>query len=70
MPSCSDVMLRQLAVMDETAITLCKENDIHVVVFNLTTPGNVLRCGQVARGTSPGGGRSWLHTPAGGGQLH
>jgi uridylate kinase len=32
-----------LHVMDETAITLCKENDIPVVVFNLTKPGNVLQ---------------------------
>ena len=32
-----------LAVMDETAITLCKENEIPIVVFNLTTPGNIIR---------------------------
>jgi uridylate kinase len=38
-----EVMLRDLNVMDQTAITLCKENSIPVVVFNLTTPGNVLR---------------------------
>lgn len=38
-----DVMERQLAVMDETAITLCKENSIRVVVFNLTKSGNILR---------------------------
>ncbi len=30
-------------VMDETAITLCKENNIPVVVFNITTPGNIMR---------------------------
>lgn len=30
-------------VMDETAITLCKENSIPVVVFNITTPGNIMR---------------------------
>jgi uridylate kinase len=38
-----DVVLRDLHVMDETAITLCKENDIPVVVFNLATKGNILR---------------------------
>ncbi|GAB4821457.1 hypothetical protein N2152v2_008503 [Parachlorella kessleri] len=31
-----------LRVMDETAVTLCKENNIPVVVFNLTKPGNIL----------------------------
>lgn len=37
-----DVLLQSLNVMDETAITLCKENSIPVVVFNLTKPGNIL----------------------------
>lgn len=32
-----------LSVMDETAITLCKENNIPIVVFNLTRPGNIIR---------------------------
>ena len=42
-----DVISNDLAVMDETAITLCKENDIPVVVFNINTEGNVTRalCG-------------------------
>ncbi len=43
MLSYGDVRTRKLSVMDETAITLCKENNIPVVVFNLTTPGNILR---------------------------
>lgn len=30
-------------VMDETAITLCKENNIPVIVFNALQPGNILR---------------------------
>lgn len=38
-----EVRLGELAVMDETAITLCKENDIPVVVFNLMTSGNISR---------------------------
>lgn len=32
-----------LNVMDETAITLCKENLIPVIVFNLLQPGNITR---------------------------
>ena len=28
-----------LAVMDKTAVTLCRENDIPVVVFNITKKG-------------------------------
>ena len=35
-------MMNNLEVMDETAITLCKENNIPVVVFNLTRPGNIV----------------------------
>ena len=32
-----------LGVMDETAFTLCKENKIPVLVFNLLQPGNVVK---------------------------
>ena len=38
-----EVMAGGLAVMDETALTLCKENDIPIVVFNVFTPGNILK---------------------------
>ena len=37
-----EVLLKDLNVMDDTAITLCKENSIPVVVFNLHTAGNVV----------------------------
>ena len=37
-----DVMMNNLDVMDGTAITLCKENNIPVVVFNLMSPGNIV----------------------------
>lgn len=37
-----EVMVNNLEVMDGTAITLCKENSIPVVVFNLMRPGNIL----------------------------
>lgn len=36
-----EVTSRDLSVMDMTAITLCQENDIPVVVFNLGKPGNI-----------------------------
>ncbi|KAA8530778.1 hypothetical protein F0562_005598 [Nyssa sinensis] len=36
-----DVTSRDLSVMDMTAITLCQENNIPVVVFNLFKPGNI-----------------------------
>ena len=47
----------ELAVMDTTAITLCAENAIPVVVFNLFTQGNIRRAlrGE-AVGTRVGGG--------------
>lgn len=38
-----DVLKRDLKVMDSTAISLCKDNDLPIVVFNLRTPGNVKR---------------------------
>lgn len=38
-----EIMAGGLQVMDETAITLCKENDIPIVVFNVFTPGNILK---------------------------
>lgn len=37
------VLRDELRVMDLSAITLCKENKIPLVVFNLKTPGNVAR---------------------------
>ncbi|XP_057768998.1 uridylate kinase PUMPKIN, chloroplastic isoform X2 [Salvia miltiorrhiza] len=38
-----DVTSKELSVMDMTAITLCQENNIPVVVFNLNKPGNISR---------------------------
>ncbi len=32
-----------LQVMDETAVTLCKENAIPVIVFDLGKKGNILK---------------------------
>jgi uridylate kinase len=36
-----DVMLEELGVMDQTAITLCKENKLPLVVLNIHRPGSV-----------------------------
>jgi uridylate kinase len=37
------VLERQLRVMDTTAISLCMDNKLPIVVFNLRTPGNIGR---------------------------
>ncbi|HEY9688416.1 MAG TPA: UMP kinase [Coleofasciculaceae cyanobacterium] len=37
------VLTQDLRVMDSTAIALCKENDIPIVVFDLTVSGNIHR---------------------------
>lgn len=38
-----DVLQKDLKVMDMTAITLCKENRLPILVFNMNTPGNLKR---------------------------
>jgi uridylate kinase len=38
-----DVIKRGLKVMDTTAISLCKENDLPIIVFNLRKRGNIKR---------------------------
>lgn len=38
-----DVLKKDLKVMDLTAITLCRENKLPIVVFNMTVPGNLKR---------------------------
>jgi uridylate kinase len=38
-----EVLARKLRVMDLTAITLCDEGDISVVVFDISDPANLLR---------------------------
>ncbi|MBD3163535.1 MAG: UMP kinase [Candidatus Eisenbacteria bacterium] len=38
-----EVISRNLRVMDMTAITLCMENGLPLVVFDITTPGNLQR---------------------------
>jgi len=38
-----DVLRKNLKVMDATAISLCMDNDLPIVVFNLTKRGNILK---------------------------
>ena len=38
-----EVLNRGIEVMDNTALTLCMDNDVPIVVFNLLTPGNIER---------------------------
>jgi uridylate kinase len=38
-----DVLSKQLKVMDSTAISLCMDNSMPIVVFNLKTKGNIKR---------------------------
>lgn len=37
-----EVMTKELAVMDATAISLCKDNNLPIIVLNIRTPGAVL----------------------------
>jgi len=36
-----EVLRRNLKVMDSTAISMCMENDLPIIVFNLLHPGNI-----------------------------
>jgi len=38
-----EVIQQDLKVMDSTAITLCKDNNLPIIVFNLNVPGNIKR---------------------------
>jgi uridylate kinase len=41
--SFQDVLSRRLNVMDMTAFTLCQENKLPIIVFNINEPGNLKR---------------------------
>jgi uridylate kinase len=38
-----DIISQDLRVMDSTAVSLCRENNLPIVVFNLNVPGNIAR---------------------------
>lgn len=53
-----EVLNRGLQVMDSTAASLCMDNGIPLVVFNLDTPGNIMRVVKGERiGTIVGGAK-------------
>ncbi len=51
-----EVLSLGLAVMDSTAISLCKENQLPIVVFDMTKKGNIRKvvCGDCSLGTVVG----------------
>lgn len=53
------VLERQLKVMDASAISLCMDNNLPIVVFNMREPGNIKRVvlGEIGVGT-----KVWLGT--------
>ena len=38
-----DVLTQSLGVMDSTAISLCKDNNVPIIVFNIKNKGNIRR---------------------------
>jgi uridylate kinase len=48
-----DVLEKQLKVMDASAISLCMDNNLPIVVFNMRQPGNIVKavCGDLTIGT-------------------
>ena len=38
-----DAIARRLKVMDISALTMCEDNKVPIVVFNLNVPGNIIR---------------------------
>lgn len=41
--SYNDILQKKLEVMDNTAITLCMNNKIPIMVFNIDIPGNIVK---------------------------
>ena len=55
-----EVLERQLKVMDASAISLCMDNDLPIIIFNMRQPGNILR---VVTGEEGVGTRVCLNKP-------
>lgn len=49
--SFGEALERNLKIMDSTAFTLCRENRLPVIVFNMNVPGNLMK---VVRGSDTG----------------
>jgi len=41
--SFEEVIDKRLKVMDSTAFTMCRENDMPIVVFDMNVPGNLMK---------------------------
>ncbi|MCK4835564.1 MAG: UMP kinase [Candidatus Aminicenantes bacterium] len=41
--SYADILSKELKVIDSTAITMCKENNLQLKIFNITKKGNILK---------------------------
>jgi uridylate kinase len=41
--SYTEVLSRSLGVMDASAVAMCRDNKLPILVFNLNTPGNIMR---------------------------
>lgn len=48
-----EVLEKRLNVMDASAISLCRDNDLPIMIFNMKTEGNIARavCGDTSIGT-------------------
>jgi uridylate kinase len=57
-----EVLERQLKVMDASAISLCMDNDLPIIVFNMRTSGNIMR---VVMGDEGVGTRVCMNRPEG-----
>lgn len=55
--SYQQVLEKQLKVMDSSAISLCMDNNLPIMVFNMTTDGNIIKAvsGDLSVGTLVGG---------------
>ncbi len=38
-----DILSQNLSVMDSTAVTMCRDNNLPIIVFNINVPGNIRR---------------------------
>jgi uridylate kinase len=41
--SYDEAIRKNLRVMDQTAVALCRENDLPIIVFDMSTPGNICK---------------------------
>ncbi|HSI87714.1 MAG TPA: UMP kinase [Pyrinomonadaceae bacterium] len=48
-----EVLEKRLKIMDASAISLCMDNNLPIMVFNMTQPGNIIKavCGDLTVGT-------------------